>query len=166
MDCLDQWCHLDPRDLALAGGVDLRHEQHVRVVEGGHELVPEVAGARVAVGLEDDDDPPIVNLARRSQGRADLGRVVSVVVDHVDAVGLALVFEASLDAEEGVERFGGRGEGHVQLQRHRQGRQRVEHVVASRHLHARGAQALAAAAHREAHAHGLDTDLRRHQVRL
>src|SRR5579875_3707360 len=92
---------LDP---VFARGVDLGEQQHVRVVEGVEELGEEILGARVAMRLEGDDQPAREALARRAQRRADLGRVVPVVVDHEHLLLLAPHLEAAVHAAERRER--------------------------------------------------------------
>lgn len=84
----------------FAGGVDGDEFDGVGVAESGGEVVKEVAGARVAVWLEEDVDAPVAKFAGGGKGGADFGGVVAVVVDDGDAAGGAFVLEAAVDAAE------------------------------------------------------------------
>ena len=90
---------VDPRPRRLAGGVDVGHDHLVGVVEAARELVEQRLEPRVAVRLEQHDDPPLRDrLAQRGQRGADLGRVVAVVVDDQHAAGLAAPRHAAVGA--------------------------------------------------------------------
>ena len=75
---------------------------------------------------------PVCTLARRREGRGDLGGVMGVVVHHAHAGDLSLELEAALDADEARQRFRHRVEGDVELQGDRDRGEGVLHVVATR----------------------------------
>jgi hypothetical protein len=121
-------------DRLLAGGIDLGHEQHVDRRQHLGEVVQQVAGARVAVRLEREHDaPPRPALADRLERRGDLGRVMTVVVDQRDAADrqheLGEHLQAAIDALEAGERLLDRRVRDLELGRHGDRRQRIEHVV-------------------------------------
>ena len=61
----------DALDRRFAGGVNIEDDQRVGVLERGGEFVHQIAGAGVAVGLEDD-----VNLAEAAlPGAASVARI-------------------------------------------------------------------------------------------
>ena len=72
--------------------------------------------------------------ARGIEHRRNLGRMVTVVVDHRDAVHHAPPFETPLGALELGQRLRDHLEGRAQFQAHGHGRERVQHRMASRHL--------------------------------
>src|SRR5262249_10232665 len=74
----------DTRNRWLAGRVDVENEDAVGVGESGAELLQQVAGAGVAVRLEDYMNTLEGALARRSQRGANLRGMMAVVVDHAD----------------------------------------------------------------------------------
>src|SRR5574342_1057028 len=80
-DPLSQAPGMDPGDRRFARRIDVGHDQHVGVVEGRQELVMQVERPSVAVGLEHDNASAREALAGGGQGRADLRRVMTVVVD-------------------------------------------------------------------------------------
>ena len=85
--------------------------------------------------LEHDDEPPV--WPRRDR-RRQLGRVVAVVVDERHAPGRrrdrAVHLQPALDAGELPERALQRRIGDLELRCHRDGRERVEHVVEPREI--------------------------------
>ena len=83
--------------------------------------------------LEGDDEAAL-HRPRRGEHGGDLGRMVAVVVDDQDAVGLAANFEAPFGAAELAKAGGDLRERQAQLEPDRDGRQRVLQVVASGHL--------------------------------
>src|SRR6266404_2268778 len=87
----------------LAGGIDIEYEDRVGVGEGSGEVVHQIAGPRVAVRLEDDVHAMESALASGSESGANLGRMVSVVVNHADAGGLTPKLEATVHAAEVIE---------------------------------------------------------------
>src|SRR5687768_8895905 len=74
----------DAGDGWLSRTVDVHEKQHVRLVEGGQELLAQMHGACVPVRLEHGDDPAIEPGLGGGKGRADLGGVMAVVVHHGD----------------------------------------------------------------------------------
>src|SRR5581483_4139046 len=121
-------------DGVLAGRVDIEHLNRGGVVKGVHELIHEIARARVAMRLEDDVDRAIATIPRGADGSAYLSGMVAVVVDNRDATGTAANLEAAVDAVKGSQP-GGNGFGrNLQLGRdgHRCGG--VKHVVDSGHV--------------------------------
>ena len=68
------------RDGLLARRVDVHDDDPVRLVECGEELLEQVLGARVPVGLEHADHPAAERRLGRGQCRADLGGMMAVVV--------------------------------------------------------------------------------------
>ena len=95
-DALGEVARVHPRDGGLAGSVDVHHHQHVGLVEGGEELLPEISRAGVAVRLEHCDDAPVVPRLGGGEGGADLGRMMPVVVHHENAAGFPADLEAAL----------------------------------------------------------------------
>ena len=73
--------------------------------------------------------------AQRLERRADLGRVVAVVVDHQHAARLAAHLEAAVDAGEGREPLLDRLEGQLEVEAHGHRGERVRHVVGARDRH-------------------------------
>src|ERR1700693_4841029 len=71
---------LDARGVLLARAVYIEHQHLVRALERSCEVVHEGGEARITVRLEDDDQARVAQLARRFDRRANLRRVVGVVV--------------------------------------------------------------------------------------
>ena len=65
---------------ALACRVDVQHHDHVGVGQGEAELAREQGGPRVEMGLEDRQQPTVLERTCRLEGGGDLGRVMGVVV--------------------------------------------------------------------------------------
>src|SRR5687767_2573151 len=83
---LDRVCqHLSRHalDWLFAGRIDICNEEHVGVVKRARKLLHLVLGARVAMGLEEDDDSATRRRNfGRSERRLNLRRMMSVVVDY------------------------------------------------------------------------------------
>src|SRR5947209_9395688 len=77
-------------DGRFAGGIDVEHQNSVGVGEGGAEFFQEVAGAGVTVRLEDHVNPVEAALAGSREGGANLGGMVSVIINHADVGHAAL----------------------------------------------------------------------------
>ena len=84
--------------------INVQHHQRVGVVESGRKFVHQIAGAGVAMRLEDDVDLAIAALPRRRQRRPNLGRMMAVVVNHADARGLPAQLKAPVHAAEILQR--------------------------------------------------------------
>src|SRR5258706_16162688 len=76
-------------DRLFACGIDVEDEDGVGVGEGGCEIVHEIAGAGVAVGLEDYVDMMESALAGSGGRGANFGWRMAVVVNYRDAGGFA-----------------------------------------------------------------------------
>jgi hypothetical protein len=142
---------VDACDRGLTRAVDVGQQELVRAGQRGRELVQEIARARVAVGLERDDQPAAVEARGGDRGR-QLGRMVAVVVDDQHLGHLAADREAPVDALEAGQRLAGGGERHAQEVGHAERGQRVARVVNARHANAHLAVRLAADADAEARA--------------
>ena len=101
---LDDLPPTDAGDDRLTSPVHLSHHEQVGLVKGGEELSEQMLGSRVPVGLKDHDHPPPKAILGRIEGRADLGRVVAVIIHDQHSANLALHLEAALDAGELLQR--------------------------------------------------------------
>ena len=126
---------VDPLDRLLARGIDRRDEHHVGVVEGVLEVLHQVAQAGEAVRLDHRDDPLLRRFARRRQHRADLDRVMGIIVDDRRAVDLADLVKRRLTPVKLSKPAGQRRIVHPELEPDRDRRQRVQHIVPARHRH-------------------------------
>src|SRR5215467_579905 len=79
----------DAGNRRFARRVDVHHQQHVRLVEGGEELPTQVQRARVAMRLEHGHHAAVEPRLGGGEGGANLHGVVPVIVDHRDAGGRA-----------------------------------------------------------------------------
>ncbi len=129
----DQAVAVGARDRLLARRVDGRHDDGVGVVEAGAEGLEQGVQPGVAMRLHHRDHLALGRLAGGLEHRRDLDRVVAVVVDHRDAVPLAGLGEAPLDAAETGERLADQIVGNAELARHRDRGGRVQRVVSPRH---------------------------------
>ncbi len=98
LDRPDQRVAIDALDLLLAGGVDIGDDHGVRVIEAGGELIEQRLQPGEAMRLHHRDDLALGRGARRAQHRRDLHRMMRIVVEDRDAVPLAGLGEAPLDA--------------------------------------------------------------------
>src|SRR5579859_5372076 len=124
-----QVARADARRVLLSGGVDVEQQHAVRPGERARELVEEGRQPRVAVRLEDDEQPAVPQLPRRLDGGAHLGRVVAVVVVDGGALEEAEQLEPAVRAGEMLERGGDLFEVDADLERHRGSAGRVLDVV-------------------------------------
>src|SRR5215475_10090937 len=88
----------DARDCRLAGRVNLEQLQGVGILEGGREVVHQIAGAGVAVWLKDHMHPFETTLAGGFEGGPNLGGMMPVIVDHANAGSFSPQLKATIDA--------------------------------------------------------------------
>src|SRR5437867_5415677 len=112
------------------------------MVEGASKLFFQCPGARVAVGLEDYNNAAVGGSARGAERREDLGRVVSVVVDHQDSPLLSFDLEPSIGILECGQSLGDLCEGDIELERGGRGGDGIQDAVQSRYLQANRAETL------------------------
>src|SRR5213593_1884307 len=155
----------DAGDRRLAGRVDVHHDQHVSQIERRQELVPQMLGPGVAVRLKHRHDPTVEAGLGGGQGRPDLGRVMTVVVDHRDATGTTQDLKSALDSGESGERPLNRGKRDLQVQPHADRRERVEHVVAAGDLERDLAEEAVALIDLEPAGHAREVQAARDEVR-
>src|SRR6266508_6107356 len=84
--------------------------------------------------MKDHGQRPLPAVADRADGRANLGGMMTVVVDHHNSPRLSFHFKASMDAGESAERFGHLEKWDFQLMGHRGGGERVGRAVSSREI--------------------------------
>ena len=145
-------------DRRLARRIDLGQHQRIDRRQHAHEILEQVARARIAMRLEREHQPAAGKArAHRGQRRGHLDRMVAVVVDQrVRAAAVephvAVALEAAADAVEVGERRGDRRVADADFAADRDRGQRVAHVVhaGQRELDRRGPVALGA--RDEAHA--------------
>lgn len=84
----DETVFIHQRTVAVTAGViDVRDDHEVGMCECGRELFVEGKGAVVRMRLVDTDDPPVgVRTAQSLECRADLHRMVPVVVNDGDTI--------------------------------------------------------------------------------
>src|SRR6266478_1462088 len=85
----------DSRNWRFAGGIDIEHGKNVRLIECAAEFVPKVLSAGKAMGLKEHQQAIELAAAGRFQSRANLSRVVAVVIDHGDVIDDALDVKAA-----------------------------------------------------------------------
>src|SRR6266850_5044742 len=124
----------DAGNRRLAGRVDVHHDQHVSQIERRQELFSQVQRPGVAVRLKHRHDPTVEPGLGGGQGRADLGRMMTVIVDHRDVTGTTQDLKSALDSREAGQRPLNGCERDLEVQPHPDRRERVEHVVAARDL--------------------------------
>src|SRR5437764_2008664 len=117
-DALRQIRGTDAGNRRLARWIDVHDDQHVGLVERGEELLTEVPRPGVAVRLEHRDDPAVEPGLGGGEGRADLGGVMAVVVDHGHARRRATDLESALHAGEAGQRLGDRQERNLEIEPH------------------------------------------------
>src|SRR5713101_785421 len=90
----------DAGDSRLAGGVNVGEHQHVSLIKGAAEFVPQMLRARVTVRLEEQQQAIELANARGFERGADFGGVMAVIVDHGNVVDRAFNVEAPADSRE------------------------------------------------------------------
>ena len=100
-DCLP--AHAGNRQLAC--GINVRQHEHIRVLKRPAKIIPQRLRARVAMRLEHREDAFPSRAARGRERRADLARVMPVVVHDHEALGAVLDLEAPPRAAERFERL-------------------------------------------------------------
>src|SRR4029453_9776462 len=103
-DAVGQIAGVDAGDRRLARRVDVHDDEDVGLVERGQEVAPQVLGPRVAMRLEHRDHAPVEPCLGGGESRADLGGMMTVVVDDEHASGLAPDLEPALHPLEGGQR--------------------------------------------------------------
>src|SRR5262245_39813772 len=176
LDLLCQRLRGDAGNRVFARGVNVAQQHDVGVVKRPREIFAQRGRPRVAVRLEEHDQttPAVFS---RGQRRANLGRVVAVIVDYQDAVLFtfdnAFDLESSLGAPERLQPFGDDRETDLEIESDRHRRQRIEHVVFAGHVEFDPTQRLALAPHdelraetftREPHVGGRNLGVRPHPV--
>ncbi len=124
----------DSRDRRFSRRIHIHQRQNVGFVEGLHELIPQVLRPRVTVRLKKRQQPVELAASRRFQRRANLGRVVPVVIHNRDVVHHALDIETPADTGKFGKSLADQVAGHIQIERHSRGRRGIAHIVNSRRM--------------------------------
>ena len=113
LDPAGQQFAIDPVYWRFAGRVNIGYQQHVGIIESAGEFIHQIRGARVPMRLEQDYDPPVGRPnPGRAQGRLDFRRMMTVIVNHGDARGIAFELKAPIGADEFAERMSDRVKRH------------------------------------------------------
>src|SRR5579884_491050 len=136
-------------DGLLRGGVDIEHENVVRLMEGSSKVVQKRLGARVSMWLKQGDDAREVTLPGGRERRPDLGWVMAVVVDDGDAAGLPALLKSPIDAGVVLQRFANGFDADLQPARYSQSRGGVQNIVETRDIQPEMTEFLAAKPDRE-----------------
>src|SRR5699024_12527747 len=101
--------HGDAGQAVLAGEEDVVNDALIGETQSLAELLPELHGPRVQMGLEDRPYAPAVgdDSAGGGQHGAQLGGVVGVVVDDAHTAGDAALLEATAGAPVSGQTIGG-----------------------------------------------------------
>src|SRR5216683_5146072 len=86
------------RDGRFTGGIDVGERKNVGLIEGAAEIVPEVLRAGVAMRLEEHEQAIELATAGRFECRANLDRVMTVIIDHGNVIHHALDIKATAHA--------------------------------------------------------------------
>ena len=123
-----------PWDRLFTGGVHVGQHQDIGVIECGDKVIEQLMGAGIAVRLECGHNPAFrPSLAGGGQRRFDFGRVMAVVVNHHNPLGLPLHGKAPSDAAERGKPLLNGGKRHIQFQCHGDAGHGVQHIMRSRH---------------------------------
>src|SRR5436305_100605 len=87
-------------DRLLRSRVDIHQKEAVGLVKGAGELVHQELCTRVAVRLEQHQDPAVSTETRRFQRRSNFCRMMAVVVDYSDAALDASDLKTPIDSAE------------------------------------------------------------------
>src|SRR5712692_286890 len=118
----------------VASLVNVGEHQHVGLIKGAAEFVPQMLRARVTVRLEEHQQAIELTNARGFERGADFGGVMAVIVDHGYVVDRAFNVEAPADSRESSEAIADQLRGHVQIKSDRCRSRGVAHVVDARRM--------------------------------
>ena len=120
--------------------INFRQHKPIGAFKGRQKFVEEIARTGIAVRLEDHRQRPLPTVANGADGGANLRRMMAIIVDHHNAVGLAFDFKAAMNTAEGFEGLGDMGERNFQFMGHRNRGQRIGRAMFSRRAQAQFAQ--------------------------
>src|SRR2546430_2725541 len=92
-------------DGRFAGRIDVEQHEDIRLIEGAAEFVPKELGACVAMRLKEHEQAIELAAAGRFERDANLGRVMTVVIDHGDLIDHALDVKSTAHAGKFEEAF-------------------------------------------------------------
>ena len=82
---LGQQQAVDAGDLRFAGAIDFRQPEFVRVRKTAREFLQQMLRARVAMGLEGDQQAAGAETLQGLQGRGNLAGVMPVIIEQAEA---------------------------------------------------------------------------------
>src|ERR1700687_5393207 len=126
----------------FAGEINYKQIKNVGVIESRKEVVEEIAQPRVAMRLKDRDHAALERGANRGKRRADLGRMMRIVVEHDSSCRLALDLEAAADSAKPGQRGCGPFETDSNFHRDRNRGERIQSDVNSGRGDRHGAEAV------------------------
>src|SRR5215472_7712625 len=118
----------------FAGGVDIRQDENVGLVEGATEFVPKMLRTRVAMRLKKHQQAAEFASTGSFERSADFRRVMAVVIDDGDAFAHALDIEAAANASELGQAFPNQVRADIEIQSHGRSGSGVANVVHARRV--------------------------------
>src|SRR2546421_9032580 len=94
-----------PWDGRFAGRIDIDQNKDVSLIERAAEFVPKELGACVAMRLKEHEQAIELAAAGRFERDANVGRVMTVVIDHGDLIDHALDVKSTAHAGKFEEAF-------------------------------------------------------------
>src|SRR6516162_9915540 len=107
----------DSRNGGLAGRVDVGQDEHIGLIKGQTEVVPQMLRARVTMRLEEHQKTVELATASGFERGPYLGGMVAIVVNHGDVIDRTLDVEATADPAEIRESLANQLSGNIQIER-------------------------------------------------
>src|SRR5713226_163547 len=120
------------RDWRFTCRIDIEQHENIRLIEGTTEFVPKVLCAGVAMRLKKHQQPIELAAAGRFERRANLSRVMTVIIDHGDFIDHDLDVKTAAHSSKLNEALADQVSRDVQVQRDCRCRRRVADIVHAR----------------------------------
>ena len=102
-DLPDQVTGGNTHRIALPGGIDFRHDHHIRLFQLLNKFRKQRLGTGVGVGLEGNHKPMIAHRTDSLNGGSQFIRVMGIVIVDHSAVVFTLIFHTAASAMEGSQ---------------------------------------------------------------
>jgi hypothetical protein len=140
----------DPGDWLFTRGINVRYDDEIRIAKRAPKLFLELLRARIAMRLKHAEDalPPGILCCR--QRRANLARMMPVIVDDHEPLAAVLDFKSAPGSPEGFERLGDLRKGDAEFRGKRNDGHGVRDIVQAGDIQRDCTQGFGAAQHAKA----------------